>query len=322
MIIKKLFAALAVVGGVVSATFRAVARHLVSPRFLVQEIGRGMRSHLGTAVAVVLTTTIALAMLGGSLLAATQIGASKGSWYDKTHVGAYFKNAATDSDIGRLERLLEDHPMVEEIWFEDQQLAYENFKAQFATSPDLVDEVDVEHMPRSFRVKLVDPEFGDVVVKDLTDQPGVRKVVDEHAQLSNLFTVLTGFQRTALILAGIQMLATAVLIANMVRATIKARATELEIGRMMGASRTQLSIPLMGEVLIYGLLSAAAGFGALALAKTELIDKRLADSDVASVFVSFIGWDAITDTIPWLLLASVALPLVVTFPTIRKHIQA
>lgn len=306
----------------VRAAWAGGMRHVVSPGFLFREVAGGVRQHRGTAVAAVITTTIGLVMLGGALLAATQIGASKGTWYGKTHVGIYFQSAATNTDVGAVKTQLETNPAVSQVWFEDKDEAYENFATQFSHSPDLLAEVTVEHMPRSFRVKLHDPDDGGLIVEQFTTAPGVRQVVDEHAQLSGLFSVLTGFQRAALLLAGIQMAATTVLVTNMVRSTIVARSRELEIGRMMGATRTQLAIPLLVEIALYGITSAGGAFTLLAAAKHHLIDGRLAQTGLADMFVNFITWDAVIATVPWLVVGGIALPLVASLPVLQRRIQA
>lgn len=305
----------------ISAAWAGVARHVVSPGFLFREVRSGVGRHRGTAIAAVITTTIGLVMLGGALLAAAQIGAAKGSWYGKTHVGIYFKSAATSSEIHQVRSALDRDDAVEEVWFEDQDEAYANFAAQFSHSPDLLAEVTVEHMPRSFRVKLYDPAQGDELVEKFATETGVRQVVDEHAQLSGLFSVLTGVQRAALLLAAIQMAATTVLVTNMVRSTIAARARELEIGRIMGATRPQLAIPLLVEVALYGVVSAGGAFALLSAAKHYLIDGRLAQTGLADMFVNFITWDAVVATIPWLVVGGIALPLVASIPVLHRRVQ-
>lgn len=297
-------------------------RRTLRPSFVAREVWAAMRRHLGTAVAIVVTATLALVMLGGALLLRAQVDDLKGAWYDTTQVTAYLTHDATLEQRDAVSARLQGHASVAQVWFEDRAMAYENFATQFETSPELVAEVTADQLPESFRIKLTNPELGAEFVTDLTGLAGVRQVVDEHAQLATLFDVLTAFQVAALVLAAIQALAAVVLISNMVRSTIVVRARELEVGRVMGASRAQLGVPFLAEVGLYGLVGTTLSAGLLALGKAELVDKRLSDSGVLAGVIGYVGWEALWGAIPWLLLAGAGLPMLVTALSLRKHLRA
>jgi len=297
------------------------AGHWPRPWFVVREAARAARRHVGTAVAIVVTATLSLAMLGGALLVRAQIDSLKGAWYDTTQVAVYLTGDASAGQVAALGDALEADPLVEQVWFEDQQTAYANFTDQFADSPDLVAEVTPDQLPRSYRLSLVDPETGDQITARYADRAGVRQVVDEHAQLATLFDVLGGFATAALVLAVIQAAAAVVLIVNMVSSTVLLRARELRVGRVMGATRTQLAVPFLAEVACYGLAGAGGAVAILAVAKVELVDQRLAASGVLSGIVGYVGWDALWGTLPWLLVAGVGVPVAVTAGLLWRHLH-
>ena len=56
---------------------------------VMSEIAIGLRRNLTMTIAVVLTTTISLALLGGGLLISKQVTTMKGYWYDKVEVYMY-----------------------------------------------------------------------------------------------------------------------------------------------------------------------------------------------------------------------------------------
>lgn len=309
------------VGSTLTAIREAIRVRAVRPTFVAREVWAALRRHTGTAIAVIVTATLALVMLGGALLLRAQIDDLKGAWYDKTQVTAYIANDATEAQIADLRTELDGNELVQRVWFEDRDLAYKNFSEQFSSSPELVAEVTADQLPESFRIKLVDSSQGSELVEGLTGMAGVRQVVDEHAQLATLFDVLTGFQTAAVLLAIIQALAAVVLISNMVRSTITLRARELEVGRVMGASRSQLGLPFLAEVGTYGVVGTALAVGLLAIAKGELIDKRLAESGILSGVIGYVGWDALWASIPWLLLAGAGLPMLVTAIALNKHLR-
>lgn len=299
-----------------------ISTHTAPPGFIAREVLAAARRNAGTAIAIIVTAALSLMMLGGALMVRGQVDDLKGAWYDTTEIAAYLSHDATDHQIATIGDLLDQHPLVAQVWFEDQALAYSNFSQQFADSPDLVAEVTAEQMPESFRIKLHDPATGTDLVQELTDIPGMRQVVDEHAQLASLFDLLHGMQGAALILAGIQALAAVVLISNMVRAALVARARELEIGQVMGATRAQLALPFLTEVGAYGLTGTLGALGLLVVGKAELVDSRLANSGVLADVVGTPRWDAVWATTPWLLTAGVGLPLLVTAVLLRRNLRA
>lgn len=291
------------------------------PTFLLRETLTGVRRHTGTFLAIVVTTAIALTMLGGALMMRAQIGELKGYWYDKTEVAVFLTADADTAAVATLGNQLTADPLVEQVYFEDQQEAYRHFTRQFRSSPELVREVTPEQLPRSFRIKLVDPAAGKQLAAHVAGNTAVRQVVDEHAQLASLFRVLGGFQNFALILAAVQALAAVVLIGNMIRSAVVLRRRELAIGRLMGASRPQLALPFLSEVALAGLAGTAVAAGMLAAAKWQLVDVRLRTSHVLTGVVGYIGWDAVYSALPWLVVTGIGMPVAVAAVVLRKHLK-
>lgn len=75
------------------------------------------------------------------------------------------------------ERLVAD-PMVDTVYFESKQDAYERFAEQFADQPELVESVDPDVLPASFRVRLTDAGDAAAIVERFRGAPGVEEVVE------------------------------------------------------------------------------------------------------------------------------------------------
>src|SRR5207245_2878340 len=101
---------------------------------------------------------------------------------------------------------------------------------------DLVANVSPDALPESFRVKLKDPKQFDVVASAFQDRPGVDTVKDLKKVLDPLFKVLGAFQRTAVWVAIIQLIAAILLISNTIRVAAFSRRRETGIMRLVGAS--------------------------------------------------------------------------------------
>ena len=82
-------------------------------------------------------------------------------------------------------------PLVEKVYYESKQEAYDRFKQQFKDSP-IVDNVTADQMPESFRVKLTDPKKYDVIASAFSGRPGVEPVKDQRKLLEQALRVLNG----------------------------------------------------------------------------------------------------------------------------------
>ena len=61
----------------------------MQPRFLMSEVGSGLRRNVSMAVSVVLVTMVSMFLLGLGLLAQRQADTMKGYWYDRIQVSIY-----------------------------------------------------------------------------------------------------------------------------------------------------------------------------------------------------------------------------------------
>lgn len=303
----------------------SAAKPVESPRmrasFVFREVRDSFRAHLGPAVAVAVTTTLALLMLGGVLIARAQVEQLKDSWYGTTHVAAYVSQEATAEQAAAIGAALDSNPIVEEALFESQEQAYENFREQFADSAELLAEVSQDQLPRSWRVKLYEPDRGAELVEALAVMPGVRQVVDEHAQLSDLFAILEGMQRAAMVLAMLQTLVAVVLISNMLRSQVVARGREMQIGRAMGATRMQLMAPFVVEVAVLGLAGVAGATSLLFASVTALLAGPLSSSQALEALVSTLHPGDVWATAPALLAVGVVVPSCASALLLRRSLQ-
>jgi cell division transport system permease protein len=301
----------------------------VRAQFIFSEIGIGLRRNLTMTIAVVLTVMISLALMGAGLLTRTQVNVMKGYWYDKVEVTIYLCGTNSSSancagkDVTQQQRDqinadLHTTPEVQTVFYESKADAYKRFKEQFKESPDLVNNVSQDALPESFRVKLKNPEKFQVVASAFQDRPGVDSVQDLKKLLDPIFKVLNAFQRVALVVAGLQLLAAILLISNTIRVAAFSRRRETGIMRLVGASNLYIQLPFLLEGALAGLIGGVLASGLVALGKWGLIDQQLRP---LVKFTNFIGWNDVFAVIPFLLLGGVVLSSAASFVTLRRHLR-
>jgi cell division transport system permease protein len=169
-------------------------------RFILSEVGIGLRRNLTMTFAVVVTVAISLSLLGIGLLSNAQVRVMKDYWYDKIEVSVFLCGTLSDSAScssgsvtapQRLEiqRDLEALPVVDTVYYESQSEAYERFQERFKNSA-ISQNVTVDQLPESFRVKLKDPTQFAVIDSAFSGRPGVDVVQDQRSILEKFFRLL------------------------------------------------------------------------------------------------------------------------------------
>jgi cell division transport system permease protein len=298
-------------------------------QFVLSEIGIGLRRNLTMTIAVVVTVAISLALFGSALLINKQVEAMKDFWYDKVEVSVYLCGEGSDSPScggaavtaeqrEELEADLLAMPQVEQVFYESQEQAYEQFREQFKDSPDLVQNVTAEALPESFRVKLTDPTQFEVVASAFSGRPGVEEVQDQKELLEGFFNVLDRLKDIALFVAGVQLVAALLLISNTIRVAAFNRRRETGIMRLVGASNLFIRLPFLLEGVLAAVVGAALASGALIALKALLIEGQLRPNFPV---IAYVSWSDVLWILPWLFATGIVLAGLSSFVTLQRHLR-
>jgi cell division transport system permease protein len=299
-------------------------------QFVMSEISVGLRRNLTMTFAVIVSVALSLALLGGSLLATEQVNAMKGFWYDKVQVSIYLcnendaesdpncaKGAVTEQQKDQIEADLKDLGVVEKVYHESADEAFDHYQEQFGDSP-LADSLTADQMQESFRVKLEDPTKFNVINTAFSGRQGVQEVQDQKNLLENLFGLLNGMKIAALFVMVMMLIVALLLIINTVRVSAFSRRRETGIMRLVGASSFYIQMPFILEAAIAGLIG--AGFACLLLVggKFLLIDNWLQQE---IVLINFVGWDAVAKVLPLVVAVGAFMPAIAAFFALRKYLK-
>lgn len=301
-------------------------------KFILSEVGTGLRRNLTMTIAMILTTAISLGLLGAGLLIKREIDAMKDIYYDKVQVSIFLTDEVTDEEKGAIETKLDDLKAEGEVssyQFESRDEAYERFKQQFESQPDLVENTPKEAIPESFRVSLVNPERYEAIAEAFTVStvdgvatydPGVDTVRDEGEILDRLFSVLNGLRNATIAIAIAGAVAALLLISNTVQLAAFTRRTETGIMRLVGASRWYTQVPFVIEAMVAGLMGTALAIGGLFLTKRYLVEGAFA-SMIESGTIPPIHAADIWAVSPLIAGAGVVLAGVTAWLTLRLYVR-
>ena len=296
-------------------------------RFLLSEVGIGLRRNMTMTFAVIVTTAISLSLLGIGLLSNAQVGAMKDYWYDKIEVSVFLCGSLSESPscsggvVTSEQRLqiqqdLQTMPAVDSLFYESQSEAFSRFQERFKDSA-IAANVTADQLPESFRVKLKDPTQFAVIVSAFSGRPGVDVVQDQRSILEKFFQLLGVLRNGALLVGLASVLTAALLISNTLRIAAFNRRRETGVMKLVGASSWSIQLPFLLEGIISAIVGWALATGLLAGLKAVI------DSKVAPLlsFTNFFGWGEVWVSSAYLLATGLVVSTVASVITLRRYLK-
>jgi cell division transport system permease protein len=300
-------------------------------QFVLSEIVIGLRRNVTMTVSVVLVTLVSLFLFGLGILAQKQVSTMKDYWYDRVQVSIFL--CGNDSDTpscadGEVTQAQKDQiladlkapqlaPYVAQVFYESKQQAYDRFRQQFKDSV-LSDNVTVDQMPESYRVRLKNPQQYQVVSQVFADRPGVESVEDQRKVLDQLFSLLNRLTFYSWVLAVITLACSTLLVATTIRLTAFTRRRETGIMRLVGASNVFIQLPFILESVIAALFGAVLASAALVAVTHFEIQGRL--SHTLRIF-NYVGVSDALSVVPWLFLVGVVIAGVSSFLALLRYLK-
>ena len=240
--------------------------------FSIKRAWQGFWRNALMSFAATATMVLMLLLLSGFWIVQTGLLSVLDYTEEKVEVIAYFHTSATSERIATLQERIEAMPEVESATFVSRDQALEDFRASLQAQgrEDLTRYLDTNPLYASLEVKLTDPEHVRTVNAALEHESMIRNVLNVEDLVENVVTV-TGILRTGgsvlLVVVGIIVL---FIIVNTIRLAVFARAEEIEIMRLVGASDAFIRWPFVFEGAFVGLLGSLLTLGVLFLAADPL----------------------------------------------------
>lgn len=236
--------------------------------YALRETWASFRRNLTLTAAAVLTSAIALLLVGTTLLIQRAFENLLVQWRGDVEMIVFVRSDASpdqiafiDSSIRQADTIVD----VEKLQYLDKTQTYEEAKRIFIGDPVTLSLLTPENIPSQFKVVPLteDP----ALVRSLSEQfrslPGVEDVALAEDEFQVIST-LSQFIRVVTLVMSIVLLIVAVgLIWNTIRTAMFARRREIEVMKLVGATNWFIRIPFMLEGLLQGLLGALAACGGL-----------------------------------------------------------
>jgi cell division transport system permease protein len=247
--------------------------------FFFQEALRALKRNGAPSVAAIVTTVVTVVLLG-MLIPIFQTAQGKSDEVrNQLNVQYELYDDATKAEIAALKQKLEGIPHVAQVTFVSKDEALATLKGELKDKT-IVEELHTNPLPNSFEVKADDAAnlasiraavypngpkgqpFSAIIVKEFDRQQSSEKIEQVTSALKIVLTVIT-----ALLIA-----ASLMLVGNTIRLSIYTRRREVEVMRLVGATRWFIRWPFMIEGVVVGFAGGLVAILILWLGKITVVD--------------------------------------------------
>ena len=244
-------------------------------KYVLNEVLVGLWRNVTMTIAMIITMSVSLTMLGASVLMYMQVDRMKTFYYGEIEVSIFLREDVTDAQRTAINQALDTNPLVQSKEYETRQQAFEKFKVLWRDSPDFIKSVGPDSLPESFRVKLKDPEKYKQFADEIQGQQGIQDIVDQRELLNKVFDIFNSIQVMALVVAAVMAFAALLLVGNTIQVAAYSKRREVAVMKLVGASNWFIQAPFVLEAVVAGLIGSIIGFVALFVGKVVLLDGRL-----------------------------------------------
>ncbi len=261
--------------------------------FSLRRAWQGFWRNALMSLAATLTMVLMLLLLSGFFIIQNVLLASLSFVEQKVEVVAYVENTATVEQLDALVATIDAMPESAAVEFVSREEALRRFReAQEAQGrEDLTRYLEANPLYASINVKLRAPTDLDTVAEALRDEPIVRNVLNIDALVDRVVTVTSFVRNAGVVMVAVVGLIVLFIIVNTIRLAVVARAEEIEIMRLVGASDAFIRWPFVFEGALVGLLGALLTLGLLVAAADPLSAAMVGFFNVLPLQFSSLGRD-------------------------------
>jgi cell division transport system permease protein len=257
--------------------------------FFTQEAFRALRRNGAPSMAAIVTTVVTVILLGVLIPVFQTTQAKSEQVRDSLEFRVAIYDDATRAEIAALDKELREIPHVESVDLITKSEALAELREDLGKekSGELLTQLNSNPLPANFRVKADDAANLDAVRAAVTPpgpdgkpqpiSPIVQEVFDRQEDSKKIEQVTSALKIVLTVITALLIVASLMLVGNTIRLSIYTRRREVEVMRLVGATRWFIRWPFMIEGVVVGFLGGLVAILVLWLGKLTIVDP-LSDS--------------------------------------------
>jgi cell division transport system permease protein len=247
--------------------------------FFFQEALRALKRNGAPSLAAIVTTVVTVVLLGMLIpIFQTAQGKSEEVRGELAAEYALFPDA-TKAETDKLQGQLQALPHVSEAIFVGKAKALATLKAELKDKT-IVEELHTNPLPNSFRVVPDDaanlPTVREEVMTGGPNGQPINSIIDNefhrHQSQEKIEQVTSALKIVLTVITALLILASLMLVGNTIRLSIYTRRREVEVMRLVGATRWFIRWPFMIEGVVVGFAGGLLAILILWLGKITVVD--------------------------------------------------
>ncbi len=253
------------------------------PIFFLREALRALRRNAAPSLAAVATVLITTLVLGVFIPVVRAATAKTNEVRNKIELEVFINDDATRAEVAELGNMIRDIRHVESTEFIGKAEALRILKRKLGDKQGITEDLPGNPLPRSYSIKLDDPQNADVVKASLEPvgsdgkkraiSPAIQSIEDREDDAQKILSATSTIKILLASLAGLLVLASVLLVANTIRLSIFARRREVEVMRLVGATNWFIRWPFVIEGLLVGFVGGVIAISLLWVVKVTVVDE-------------------------------------------------
>lgn len=206
------------------------------------------------------TIAVSFVIVGIFLIITGNLGAMVAEWKEQFQVTVFLEDGITAEQLALLKKRIQGEPAVKGLTYTSKEEALQSFKRELRGKESLLEGLGENPIPASLQLKIHQayqtPEALRQFTAFLGRQDGVEDVMYGQEWVDRLNNAIRMLRLLGLSVGLALGMASLLIVSNTIRLAVYARAEEIEIMRLVGATKLHIRAPFLLEGLIQGALGA------------------------------------------------------------------
>lgn len=220
------------------------------------------------SLAAVFVMTVALFVIGSTMLLDQLLGVSLANIQNKVDINVYFVTAAQEEDVFAMKTALEAQPEVAEVTYTSAEEALALFRERHKNDETIIqglEELNENPLGATLAIRAKETSQYEGIAQFLEDQKAQEDqkdpLIDEINFIKNknaidkLTSIIDAVESSSLVVMAFLVVASILITFNTIRLAIYTTREEISVMRLVGASNMFIRGPFMLQGVMYGLLA-------------------------------------------------------------------
>jgi cell division transport system permease protein len=254
--------------------------------FFLQEALRALRRNGAPTLAAVVTTVVTVILLGVLIPIFQTTQAKSAQIRSELNIQFELYDDATPAEIAATKTKIEAVPHVDQVTFISKAEALKTLRSELKDK-SIVEQLNSNPLPASFEVKADDAANLDGIQtaimrpgangKSNPISPIISKPFDRQQASEQIEQVTSALKIVLTVMTALLIAASLMLVGNTIRLSIYTRRREVEVMRLVGATRWFIRWPFMIEGVVVGFVGGLVAILILWLGKLTVVDPLSSD---------------------------------------------